>query len=294
MMASSLLQALMGGLCSGAVYGLIALGLALQFGVMKIINFAHGAFLMIAMYVALGLSNHVGLHPLAVAPLTAAVLFAAGWGVQRWLIEDIYRKETAREPVGVLIFTTGLWIFLNYGCLALLGPDNRTSQSPWNDGVVVWGDYILTYPQLAGLAISSLVTAGLVYYLKHTRMGRAIRATGQDREAASVLGIDSRRIYRVAFAIGLGILGIAGTLLLSLYPVNPFVGDIFGIRAFVIVVLGGIGSVGGAFLGGLLVGVIESVGSQLMPVTYSEALIFLLFLGVMYARPAGLFGLERE
>jgi branched-chain amino acid transport system permease protein len=133
-----------------------------------------------------------------------------------------------------------------------------------------------------------------VLFLRHTRTGRAIRATGQDREAASVLGIDSARVYRLSFAIGLLVLGAAGALLLPLYPVNPFVGDIFGLRAFVIVVLGGIGSVAGAFWGGILVGVLESVGSQLIPITYAEALIFLLFLATMYFRPSGLFGVENE
>jgi branched-chain amino acid transport system permease protein len=292
--STTLIQALLSGIASGAVYGLIALGLSLQFGVMKIINFAHGSFLMMAMYVSWTLAQHAGLHPLLTAPLTAVALFAVGYAVQRWLIDAIYRKETSREPIGVLIFTTGLWIFLDYGFLALVGPDSRNVDSPWANEVLVAGDLIFTYPQIAGLVLACAITAALVAFLRHTAMGRAIRATGQDREAASVLGIDSARIYQLSFAIGLGVLGVAGALLLPLYPVNPFVGDIFGLRAFVIVVLGGIGSVAGAFWGGILVGVLESVGSQLIPVTYAEALIFLLFLGVMYFRPSGLFGVENE
>jgi len=293
-LSSTLLQALLSGIASGAVYGLIALGLSLQFGVMKIINFAHGSFLMMAMYVSLALAARAGLHPLLTAPFTALVLFAVGYAVQRWLIDAIYRKESAREPIGVLIFSTGLWIFLDYSFLALVGPDNHSVDSPWSNDVLVMGDLIFTYPQIAGLVFASLITAALVAFLRYTRTGRAIRATGQDREAASVLGIDSARIYQLSFAIGLGVLGVAGALLLPLYPVNPFVGDIFGLRAFVVVVLGGIGSVAGAFWGGIIVGVLESVGSQLIPVTYAEALIFVLFLAVMYFRPSGLFGVENE
>lgn len=288
------LQALLSGIASGAVYGLIALGLSLQFGVMKIINFAHGSFLMMAMYVSLLACNNLGLHPLASAPITAAVLFVVGWACQRWLIDGIYRKESSREPIGVLIFTTGLWIFLDYGALLVLGPDSRSVDHPYTNEVFIAGDLIFTYPQIAGFGIAAAVTVALVMFMRRTATGRAIRATGQDREAASVLGIDSRRIYRLSFAIGLGVLGVAGALLLSLYPVNPFVGDIFGMRAFVIVVLGGIGSIAGAFWGGIIVGVLESVGSQLIPVTYAEALIFLLFLAVMYFRPSGLFGVENE
>lgn len=288
------LQALLGGIATGAVYGLIALGLSLQFGVMKIINFAHGSFLMVAMYVTYYTCTNFGLHPLAAAPIAAVVLFFVGWACQRFFIDGIYRKESAREPIGVLIFTTGLWIFLDYFALALLGPDSRMIDSPWSNEVVIMGDLIFTYPQIAGFVIAALVTIGLVAFMRYTALGRAIRATGQDREAASVLGIDSKRVYQLSFAIGLGVLGIAGALLLPMYPVNPFVGDIFGMRAFVIVVLGGIGSIAGAFWGGIIVGILESVGSQVIPVTYAEALIFLLFLGVMYFRPSGLFGVEKE
>ncbi len=249
---------------------------------------------MVAMYVTYYSCVQFGLHPLAAAPIAAVVLFFVGWAAQRFFIDGIYRKESAREPIGVLIFTTGLWIFLDYFALALLGPDSRMIDSPWSNEVVIMGDLIFTYPQIAGFVIAALVTIGLVAFMRYTALGRAIRATGQDREAASVLGIDSKRIYQLSFAIGLGVLGIAGALLLPMYPVNPFVGDIFGMRAFVIVVLGGIGSLAGAFWGGIIVGILESVGSQVIPVTYAEALIFLLFLGVMYFRPSGLFGVEKE
>ena len=293
-MSTTLIQALLSGIASGALYGLIALGLSLQFGVMKIINFAHGAFLMLAMFVSFWLSTKAGFHPLATLPVTALVLFVVGYLTQRFLIDPIYQKEIAREPISVLIFTTGLWIFMNNAMLAWAGPDNRTVSSPWNDSLWIVSDYILTYPQVAGLVMAVLATIALTAFLKYTRLGRAIRATGQDREAASVLGIDSAAIFQMSFAIGLLVLGLAGALLLPLYPVNPFVGDIFGMRAFVIVVLGGIGSIAGAFWGGILVGVLESVGSQLMPVTYAEALIFGLFLAVLYFRPAGLFGVESE
>lgn len=291
---TTLIQALFSGIASGALYGLIALGLSLQFGVMKIINFAHGSFLMLSMFVSLWLSKILGFHPLVTIPFTAVVLFGVGYLTQRWLIDPIYQKETAREPISVLIFTTGLWIMLDHLMLIAVGPENQSASSEWNDGMLFFSDYLLTYPQAAGFVFSCLATAALVAFLRYTRAGRAIRATGQDREAASVLGIDSFAIYRLSFAIGLGVLGIAGALLLPLYPVNPFVGDIFGLRAFVIVVLGGIGSVGSAFWAGILVGVIESVGGQLMPVTYTEALIFALFLAVLYFRPSGLFGVEKE
>lgn len=287
-------QALLNGIASGAIYGLIALGLSLQFGVMKIINFAHGSFLMVAMYVALWAGRRLELHPLAAVPLVAAVLFVIGYLTQRWLLEDIYRKEATREPMGVLIFTTGLWIFLDNLFLMIAGPDYQVVKGSWANQIVQVGDLMLSYPQLAGLVVSCVITVALVIFLKRTRIGRMIRATGQDREAASVLGIDSARVYQISFAVGLMVLGAAGALLLPMYPVNPFVGEVFGLRAFVVVVLGGMGSIGGAFWGGIVVGVLDSIGAQFMPATFSEALIFIIFLGVLYFRPAGLFGLEKE
>ncbi|SME91123.1 amino acid/amide ABC transporter membrane protein 1, HAAT family [Tistlia consotensis] len=290
---TSILQALFDGLASGAIYGIIALGLSLQFGVMKIINFAHGSFLMVAMYLTFWATSLLGLHLLAAIPLVVAVLYLVGWGTQRWLIEPVYRKEATREPISVLIFTTGLWIFLDNLFLVLAGPDYRTPAGDWANGVFVLGDLIFTYPQVAGLVVSVLVTLLLVLFMRYTRLGRAIRATGQDREAASVLGIDSAAVYRTSFAIGLAILGVAGALLLAIFPVDPFIGDLFGVRAFIIVVLGGIGSIGGALAGGLMVGLIESLGAQFLPITYSEALIFAIFLAVLYFRPQGLFGVER-
>lgn len=291
-MSNTLLQALLDGIAIGAVYGLIALGLSLQFGVMKIINFAHGAFMMIAMYVALWTSGYLGLHLMLVMPLVMAILFVVGFGTQRILIEPIMRREVAREPISVLIFTAGLWIFLDNLFLVIAGPDNQAPAGDWSYQLLLVGDLIFTYPQIAGFVISVLVTVTLMLFMRSTRLGRAIRATGQDREAASVLGIDSSTIFQISFAIGLGVLGVAGVLMLGIMPVDPFIGDFYGLLAFVIVILGGLGSIGGALIGGILVGIIESVGGQLMPVSYAHALIFVLFLGVLYFRPSGLFGLE--
>jgi len=289
-----LVQALLYGIATGAVYGLIALGLSLQFGVMKIVNFAHGAFLMASMYAAVWLARYGGLHPLVLIPVVAVIFFVIGLIIQRWLIEPIYRKEATREPIGVLIFTTGLWLFIDHLFLMIAGPNYQVLPGRWANTILLLGDYIFTYPQVFGFLIACAVTLALVLYLRYTRVGRIIRATGQDREAASVCGINSSWVYQVAFGISMAVLGIAGSLLLPLYPVNPFVGDVFVLRAFVIVVLGGMGSVAGAFWGGILVGVLESVGAQLMPISMAEILIFGTFLLVLYWRPSGLFGLESQ
>lgn len=289
-----LIEAVLHGLASGAVYGLIALGLSLQFGVMKIINFAHGSFLMVTMYAAVWLTAWLGVHPLIVVPFAAAIFFWVGVGTQRWLIDPIYRRDAAREPIGVLIFTTGLWLFLDHLFLIIAGPDYQSLPGKWANSVVFVGDFIFTVPQIVGFVAAVAVTVSLVLLMRYTKIGRRIRATGQDRQAAAVSGIDARRVYQMAFGISLAVLAIAGCLLVPSYPVNPFVGDVFVLRAFVIVVLGGMGSLVGAFWAGLFIGVLESVGAQLLPVTFAEALIFIVFLAVLYLRPKGLFGLESE
>lgn len=288
------LQCILNGLSIGAVYGLIALSLSLLFGVMKIINFAHGSMLMISMFLTLWAVKYGGIHPLWAIFLAAPLMFVIGYLVQKLLIQSIYEKETAREPIGVLIFTTGLWIFFDNLFLMIEGPDYQVIKHEWVDKVWLVGDIFLTYTQIAGLVISCATAFLVILFLKKTRIGSAIRATGQDRGAASILGINSLRIYCISFGLGMATLGVAGALLVPQYYVYPAVGDIFGLRAFVIVVLGGMGSIGGAFVGGLIIGLIESLGSQFVPATFIEAIIFVLFLIVLYFKPTGLFGLESE
>ncbi len=291
---SILIQSFLNGLCSGSIYSLIALSLSLLFGVMKIINFAHGSFLMIAMYLTLWSCRYLGLHPLWALLIVPPLMFAVGFLSQRFLIKSIYEKETAREPIGVLIFTTGLWIFLDSLFLFFAGPDAQVITHGYVNQTLFLGDFVFNYTQILGLFFSLLIGLAFFLFLKKSKVGQAIRATGQDREAASVIGVNSYRIYDISFGIGMAILGAAGALLVPLYSVYPFVGDVFGLRSFVIVVLGGMGSIWGAFWGGLIIGLIESVGAQFLPATFTEAVIFFMFIIILYFKPSGLFGLESE
>jgi len=221
-------------------------------------------------------------------------MFVIGYGTQRFLIKSIYEKESAREPIGVLIFTTGLWIFLDSLFLAIAGPDAQVIKHDFIDKTLILGDFFMSYTQITGFSISIFICLLFMFFLKKSKVGRAIRATGQDREAASVIGVNSYEIYNISFGLGMAILGSAGALLGPLYTVFPQVGDVFGLRSFVIVVLGGMGSVWGAFWGGIIIGLIESVGAQFVPATFTEAIIFIIFVMILYFKPAGLFGLESE
>jgi len=290
-----IIQALLNGILMGAIYGVIALGLSLIFGVMKIINFAHGAFIMIAMFMAFWLWKLVGLEPNLSIFIIAPALFFIGYLTQKYLISGLFKAETAREPIGVLIFTMGLWIFLDNVILMIFGPDFKTITSNYAKSTIsIKGDLILPFPLLYAFVISVLSIGIFYLFLKKTTLGKAIRATGQDREAASSLGIDSYRIYNISFGLGLTVVGIGGGLMCPLYYVYPFVGDIFALRSFVIVVLAGIGSIGGALWGGIIVGIIETVGAQYITATYTEVLIFGIFLLIIFIRPSGLFGIENE
>jgi len=262
---------------------------------MKIINFAHGAFIMIAMFMAFWLWKLVGLEPNLSIFIIAPALFFIGYLTQKYLISGLFKAETAREPIGVLIFTMGLWIFLDNVILMIFGPDFKTITSNYAKSTIsIKGDLILPFPLLYAFVISVLSIGIFYLFLKKTTLGKAIRATGQDREAASSLGIDSYRIYNISFGLGLTVVGIGGGLMCPLYYVYPFVGDIFALRSFVIVVLAGIGSIGGALWGGIIVGIIETVGAQYITATYTEVLIFGIFLLIIFIRPSGLFGIENE
>ncbi|RLE14286.1 branched-chain amino acid ABC transporter permease [Candidatus Aerophobetes bacterium] len=290
-----IIQALINGVLMGGVYGLTALGLTLIFGVMKVINWAHGSFIMVGMFAGYWLWTLTGIDPYLGLIIIVPALFLLGYFVQDALIKPVFRSEVGvREPIGVLILTAGLWLFIDNFALLLFGPFYRTARTPYSGLTYDVGGLLISAPRLYAFIITIVAAYVLSTFLKKTRLGIAIRATGQDRDTASLMGIDVYRIYNIAFGIGIAITGLVGSLLVPFYYIHPQAGFVFDIRAFIIVVLGGLGSVPGALLGGLLIGLIESVGAQFIPATLTQGIIFAVFLGVLYLRPQGLFGFEKE
>jgi len=289
-------QAILNGLFIGSLYGLIALALTLIFGVMKIINFAHGSLLMIGMFIAFWSTSLIGLNPYLSLIIVCPALFFFGYFVQKYLIKSVLEAERdIREPIGVLLLTTGLWIFLDNIFMVFFGPDYRSLPPPFKTLNILVGESLLINKVRLIAFIVSCGTAGVVHLLmKYAELGRAIRAVGQDREMAGLLGIDVYKMYNIIFGAGACIAGIAGTVLSTFYYIHPHVGALFGIKSFIIVVLGGLGSIPGALLGGIIVGIIESVGAQFISSTLTEGLIYLMFLLVLFFRPSGLFGLKQE
>jgi branched-chain amino acid transport system permease protein len=289
------MEAIINGVLMGGVYGLTALGLSLVFGVMKVINFAHGSHLMIMMYVEYWLIKSAGIDPYLSLLIVLPIAYTIGYFTQAILINPILKAEKdVREPLGVLLLTAGLWIFINNLFLMLFGANFKSADTVYSNTVLKINKMMISKPLLYAFLASLITTYVLNWLLRKTKLGKAIRATGQDREAASLMGINVYKIYNIAFGIGIAALGVAGTILIPLFYVHPFVGDVFDMRAFVIVVLGGLGSIPGALLGGLLVGVIESLAGYFLNMTWAAAVIYMIFLLALFIKPSGMFGFEKE
>jgi branched-chain amino acid transport system permease protein len=280
----------------GSIYGLTALGLTVIFGVLKVINFAHGSMLMVGMYAAYWAVVLTGLHPYLALVLVVPVMFLFGYFLQDIVIKPIFKAEReVREPITVIIVTTGVWYILDNLTLLIFGPQYRTIQdNPLRGKMLEIGGMLISMPKLWGFFTAILTGLAVFWFLQKTRMGRAIRATSLDRDAASLMGINQYRVYNIAFGIGTATAGIAGVTLVPFYNVFPSVGVLFDIKGFIIVVLGGLGSISGAILGGIIIGLIESVGAQFMAATWTEGIVYALFLLVLFAKPSGLFGVRYD
>ncbi len=280
----------------GSIYGLVALGLTLIFGVLKVINFAHGSFIMVGMYAAYWAVALSRLHPYLALRLGNPAMFIFGYAIQILLIQPIFKAERdVREPTTVIIVTTGVWYILDNLSLMIFGPDYRAlDPNPLKGQMLELGELFISVPRLYG-CIASFATAGLLtWFLRKTRMGRAIRAVSLDRDAASLMGIDQWKIYAIAMGIGSAVAGIAGVALTPFYNVFPTVGVPFDVKSFVIVVLGGLGSIHGALIGGIIIGLIESIGPMYMTATWTEAIVYGLFLLMLFVKPSGLFGVKYD
>jgi len=284
--AQILLQTLLSGVLVGLVYALVAIGLTLIFGVMDIVNFARGEFLMLGMYASFWGYALLRLDPMFTLPFTALALFAVGVAIYRLVIRRIIDA-----PMLSQIFTTfGLMILLRGLAQYLWKPDFRSVDQTVVAGKVAFGGLQFGLPQVVA-ALGAIATTGVVWwFLRSTRLGAALEATAADKEAAALMGIDSRKMFALAWGIGAACAGVAGALLSTSYPIFPEVGSTFILVAFVLVALGGFGSVTGAFWAGILVGIVEVVGGFLWDPAYKKVLVLSLYLLVVWLRPQGLLG----
>ena len=284
--AGIVFASVLNGLTTGAVYALIALGLTLIYGVLHIINFAHGASLMLALYAVYLLKDKFGIDPYAALVLVVPGMFALGYALQRLVIN----RASHGKDENILLVTLGLAIIMENVALLLFKSDTRTIETAYTLTTVAIGPAMIALPKLIAFAGALVVSALLLLLVKKTDLGRAIRAVAKEKQGAKLMGIDVDHVYAMSFGIGLACLGAAACFLLPGYYVNPQVGSGFVLVAFTIVVLGGMGSFAGALLGGLLIGVVESLGGLFLGESLGQVGIFVIFIAVLLLRPQGLFG----
>ena len=280
------------GILVGAMLGGIALGLSLIFGVLRIVNFAHGSFLMLAMYTAFWLQKLGGLDPYVSVLVAAPAMFVLGYCVQWFVIGPLIRRERALvvEPISALLLTAGVYILIDNLALMAFGPNVRSTPSAISVTSVMLGEFPLNTFRVVA-AVAALVMAGAVsLWLARSDLGRAIRATAQNRDAAAMSGIDVARIYNITFGLGCAMVGVMGCLIAPFIPITPQVGLSFGIKSFIVVVLGGIGSIAGSLVGGIVIGLFESVASQFVATPTASIFSLGLFILILLVRPQGLMG----
>jgi branched-chain amino acid transport system permease protein len=285
-MSAQLVQQLANGVLIGCVYSLIAIGLTLIWGVMNIVNFAHGEFLMLGMFVAFWMYSLWGIDPLWSIPASTALLFLLGIAIYRFAVSKVMKGPMLAQ----LVVTFGISIFLANVAVLLWTPDFRLIDKPLLAGTWNLGTVQISIPKAVASAGSVLVTGALLLFLRRTRTGKAILATEMNRESALLVGIDTDRVNALSFGIGAALVGIAGGFLAMYYYIYPQVGGLFGTISFCIVALGGFGSIGGAFAAGLLVGVVQTLAGYFFDPAYKYAVVFLLYLLVVWFRPQGLRG----
>lgn len=290
MTVDSFLQVLASGLLMGLLYALIAVGLSLIFGLMDVVNFAHGEFLMMAMYAAFGIWAVTAIDPVLLIPVATVLLFGFGALVYMGVVKYAMR---AKANLGMVqIFATfGLGIFLQGVAQYLFTPDYRSITDTWlGEGTVSIGGVFLPEAQLFGAGISIAAFVGLYFLMSRTDFGKALEATREDQGAVALVGINRDKIFALGWGLGAGLVGLAGGVLAIFYYIHPQVGGPFAMIAYVVVALGGFGSIFGALAAGIIVGLVEAFAAVLIPSSMKAIAVYSLYLAVVFIRPRGLFG----
>lgn len=286
---AAFVQVLASGLLTGGLYALVGIGLALVFGVMRLVNFAHGEFLALGMYGALWMFNHWHVDPFLSVLIIFPAALALGYLVERALLAPI---STAPEHAFILM-TVGIGLIISNLLLFGFGAHPQSIYTAYSTSTFHVAGISLSKPLTASFLLTVAIIGGLYWLLLRTELGRAVRATAQNRMAAELQGVDTARIRALVFGIAAALAAVAGALMLPILYVIPTIGGTFTLKAFVVTVLGGMGNVAGAIGGGLLLGVAESLGATYVSSGYRDAFGLVAFLLVLLMRPAGLFGKSR-
>jgi len=282
----SLAQAVSKGLLTGMVYGLMALGLSVIFGVMRVVNFAHGEMMVVGMYLAWMGFDALQLPPTLSLPLVAAVFFCIGYLLQRGLIQPFIARPEHQQFL--LLLAVGS--LLANACLAIAGPDSRSVMLDSQFDSYELGPLVLDAVRVHAAVVALAIAVLLWLFFTRTRTGKSIRAAADNHMGALVVGLDVRRLYAITFGVGAACVGAAGALMITIIPVTPFLASEYTLLAFIIVIVGGLGSLSGALLGGLLIGLSEAVAGLLLQPSLKSMFSFGLLIVVLLLRPQGLLG----
>jgi branched-chain amino acid transport system permease protein len=285
-METAILQLIINGLLLGGIYALISIGLTLIFGVLEIVNFAHGEFLMLAMYASYFLFQLYGVDPYLSLVIILPLFFLIGVAVQRVTIQPIL----SAPPLNQIFMTVGLSMVLQNLALFFWKADYRTVKTSYSSLTLKTAGLMISFPRLVAFVLAMGLIAGLLIFLQKTYTGKAIRALAQERKAAMLMGINVYRTYQIAFGMGIACVGAAGAMLMPVFFVFPSVGAMFVLIAFVVVILGGYNSLTGALVGGLIIGVVEAFSGFFISPHLKEAIYFVIFILILLFRPTGLFG----
>lgn len=286
----SLAQAITKGLLTGMVYGLMALGLSVIFGVMRVVNFAHGELMVVGMYLAWMGFEYLQVSPMLSLPVIAAIFFVAGYALQRSVISPFIGRPEHQQ----FLLLLAIAILLVNACLAIAGPDSRGVQMEAQFDSYELGPLVFDAVRLHA-ALTAIAIAGLLWlFFTRTRIGKSIRAAADNHVGALVVGLDVKRLYAFTFGVGAACVGAAGALMITIIPVTPFLAAEYTLLAFVIVIVGGLGSMTGALLGGLLIGVSEAVAGLLLQPSLKSMVSFGILILVLLLRPQGLLGKKSQ
>jgi len=288
---SGLAQALVWGVATGCIYILLATGLNLIFGVMKLVNFAHGQLLMVGAFVAYQATTIIGLNPYVSILLSMGTVAVIGILLEKFA----FRRVRGTDKLNEIFISLGLiYVFQNVATLLWVENYNIKIPSPFSGFSILLGEVALSYDRILAMVIVISILFGLVLLTKKTKIGLAMRATSQKSDAAMLMGIDINRVYVFTFAVGAALAGASGAIYGILFPFNPAIGALPTIKAFAIIILGGLGSIPGAIAGGLLYGIAENTAGYLSNGTWQDAVAFALLIAVLVIRPTGLFGEKGE
>mgnify|MGYP001141486822 CR=1 FL=1 len=274
------------GVLLGGLYAVMALGLALVWGVLNIVNLAHGAFIMLGAYLSWHLYTYLGIDPFLSLPITAVVMFAFGYAVQRGLLNLVVRAPM----FNTLLITFGLEVVLTYLAQLAFSADFRTINPSYAGNSIQLGAVVLPLARLLAFAVAIVLTVAMWLFLLHTRLGRAIRATAQNLVAARLYGVEPRHLYAMTFGIGIGLAGAAGGLYGTVSQINPYIGATLTAKSFAIAIIGGLDNPLGVIVGGLFLGIIESLAVLYIGATFADVASFGVLVLVLIVRPSGLLG----